>query len=204
MAHEEKEKKKKIHIEKTTFMRPDNHSPCFVYKCGNVVELVTSSNRIDTVSRYRRRKNGEYIDLETGEIKKYSTKRTKRIENLQSLHSSFKQLRRIINTNIVGDSSEKFLTLTYGYPMTDTKQLDDDFRRFWKRLKYRYNNLGYIAVIEPQENKNWHLHVFLKNMSGEKLYIPNEVLDKLWDKGFYKIESISPDSSDNMRCILYS
>ena len=204
MAHEEKERKKRIRVEKSTFMRPDNHSQCFVYICGNVVELLTSANRVDPIKRNRKRKNGEYIDLETGEIKKYSTKRTKRIENTQSLHSSFKQLRRIINTNIEGGDSEKFLTLTYGYPMTDIKQLDDDWRKLWKGLKYRYSDLGYIAVIEPQENGNWHLHVFLKNMSGEKLYIPNELLDKLWDKGFYKIESISPDSSDNMRCILYS
>ena len=63
MAHEEKERKKKIRVEKSTFMRPDNHSQCFVYKCGNVVELLTSANRVDTIKRYRKRKNGEYIDV---------------------------------------------------------------------------------------------------------------------------------------------
>ncbi len=110
----------------------------------------------------------------------------------------------MVNTNIVGDESEKFATFTYGYPMTDTKQVQLDFKKCWAKLKYRYPNLGYIAVIEPQENGNWHLHVFLKNMNNEKLYIPKEVLDKVWDKGFYHIESIEPNCSDNMRCILYS
>ena len=88
--------------------------------------------------------------------------------------------------------------------MTDTEQLHLDYKKCWSKLKYRYPNLGYIAVIEPQGNGNWHLHVFLKNMNNEKLYIPKEVLDKVWDKGFYHIESIEPNCSDNMRCILYS
>lgn len=65
--HESKDKKRKVTIENTKFTRPNNHASCFVYKCGNVVELVTSANKIETVniSRYRKRKNGEYIDLET-------------------------------------------------------------------------------------------------------------------------------------------
>ena len=55
----------------------------------------------------------------------------------------------MVNTNIVGDESEKFATFTYGYPMTDTKQVQLDFKKCWAKLKYRYPNLGYIAVIEP-------------------------------------------------------
>lgn len=200
----EQQNKRKISIQKSTFQKPNSRDNCFVYKCGNVVELVTSANRTDSIARYQRRPNGEYIDLETGEIKKCSTSRTKRIDNIPSLHSSFKQLRRTINTNIEGNESEKFVTLTYGKPMKDNKQAYEDFRRFVSRTKYRYKDLGYIAVLEPQENQNWHFHVFLKNMNGEKLYIPKEELEKLWGKGYCHIESISADSSDNMRCILYS
>lgn len=65
--HESKDKKRKITIENTKFTKPNNHATCFVYKCGNVVELVTSANKIQTtnINRYRKLQNGKYVDTET-------------------------------------------------------------------------------------------------------------------------------------------
>ena len=161
---------------------------------GNgIVELITSANRDKpnkSISRYRKLTKDTFLDTETGEIRNYKHYE-KRVDSTRELRKTFHELRRRINYNFVGNESEKFVTLTYKKKMTDRNKLYKDFKNFILKLKYRFPNIEYIVVVEPQHTGSWHLHVLLKNNNREKLYIEQELLDKLWEHGFTYIESIT-------------
>lgn len=127
-----------------------------------------------------------------------------RSESKESLRQTFKKLRDMINTNFVGDSNEKFITLTYrqqGWyltddgefeyqyktPMRDNKKLMKDVEKFIKRLRYLYKdscpNIKYINVVEPQGTGSWHCHILFKFMDLENVYIPYQDIQKLWLHG---------------------
>lgn len=65
-----------------------------------------------------------------------------------------------------------------------------------KRLRRKYSNLAYIAVIEPQASGRWHYHILLKDVTGGVLTIPNNDLAHMWGKSFTKTRRLK--SSDKV------
>ena len=82
-----------------------------------------------------------------------------------------------------------FVTLTYACNMTDTRQLYQDYRKFWMRIKREYPQLtGYLVAFEPQKRGAWHAHMLL--MSDDAfVYIPNKKMHAIWGKGFTKTQT---------------
>jgi len=99
----------------------------------------------------------------------------------------------IVNANFSGKSNELFITLTYAENMQDIKQVCRDYEVFYKKLKRKYKDYGfeYVSVPEPQSRGAWHLHVLLKAMNKEYLYIPNDEIETLWSHGFTKTERLN-------------
>lgn len=162
---------------------------------GNgIVELITSSNSRDkpnnSISRFKKLSKDTYLDTETGEVKEYKHYE-KRIDSWKEMQKTFHELRRRINYNFIGNEAEKFITLTYAKKMTDRDKLYKDFKNFWLKLKYRFPNLEYIVIIEPQHSGSWHLHVLVRNNNNEKLFIEQDLLDTLWGHGITHIEPIT-------------
>lgn len=143
----------------------------------------------------------KYVVLKTGEIKEFQ-KSENRSDNLNSLRKTFKKLRYLINNNFVGSRSELFLTLTYRENMTDTKQIYKDFSLFMKRLRYRYEGLSYLAIIEPQERGAWHFHILIKKDDKTQLFISNSEVSDLWGLGFVRVTRLS--NIDNIGAYLCS
>lgn len=146
---------------------------------GNILEVQYLKHRNDNI-KIRKINASEYVDLETGEIKTFK-KNTKRIDDLNQLRQTFKNARYLINNNFYGNENELFLTLTYKDNMNSNVQLYDDFKKFIKRLKYKYGKLEYINFVEPQGRGAWHCHVLVKFLSFESIYIPNK-FDKKTNK----------------------
>lgn len=98
----------------------------------------------------------------------------------------------MINANFEGADNELFITLTYRENMMDYKRLYRDFDKFYKKLKYRYEDTEfcYIAVVEPQERGAWHVHLLLKALNRGNLFIENEEIANLWGHGFTKTERL--------------
>lgn len=144
------------------------------------------------IGRYRKLDKDTMIDIVTGEIVGINHTKT-RGEQVQSLRRSIRNLRMIINANFFGQLNELFITLTYAENMQDIKRLYRDYEVFYKRLNRRYKGYGfeYIAVPEPQLRGAWHLHVLLKAMNKEYLYIPNDEIAKLWGHGFTKTKRLT-------------
>ena len=79
-------------------------------------------------------------------------------------------------------------TMTYEEPEFDLKKVQQkDFPRFIDKLRYRFPNCKYLAVYEPHENGNWHIHMIYSNTKG----LTRELLEKLWGHGFCYIEEFN-------------
>lgn len=157
-----------------------------VEKQGNIY-LLTRLTKANRTPRVRRLGKDEYVDLGTGEVRRYEHA-DKRTSNEKSLRRTFSKIRALVNANSTEADRVKWLTLTYRENMTDPKRLSRDFDRFWKRLRYYHGKRDipmpeYIIVAEPQERGAWHLHALLIYPSRQP-FIPHDKLESLWGHGF--------------------
>lgn len=97
-------------------------------------------------------------------------------------------VRRKVNAN---PQLNKFLTLTFVENLTDLDKARYEFDKFIKRLKTRFKNVQYIAVVEYQGRGAIHFHL-LCNLP----YVNVNELAKIWKHGFIKINRI--DNVDNV------
>ena len=141
------------------------------------------------------------MNVKTGEIIKCKKSET-RNDNVVSLKRTITKLRDLINCNFFGADNELFITLTYKENMKDYKKLYKDFDVFYKKLKYRFKDTEfcYISTIEPQQRGAWHVHLLLKALNKDCLYIDNSVIAELWGNGFCKTKRI--DNVDNVGAYL--
>lgn len=130
-----------------------------------------------------------YLITATGEVKQCKHIKN-RYQSKAQLSQSFKRLRELINTNVTNINNCRWLTLTYREYMTDTKQAYLDFDKFMKRLRYRYGNIEYINVCEPQGNGRWHFHCLII-FPTKAPYIPNDEITEIWGHGFTKTQKLS-------------
>ena len=157
---------------------------------GNVKEIMYLQKKCNQPFGIKKISKDEYMVIATGEIKEYSNRSENRSEDKESLRKTFKHIRELINTNFTGEPNELIFTITYKENVRDTKRLYDDFRKFMKKLKYRYNQVEYINVVEPQGRGAWHCHILLKFPDVRKIYIPNKEIAEMWGQGFVKVKAL--------------
>lgn len=99
-------------------------------------------------------------------------------------------MRRIINANHgqYPGCSTKFLTLTFREHITEVEQANHEFKKFIKRLNYKFfdsgnSNLRYLAVPEYTKKGRIHFHVVLFNLP----FIRWKMIEDTWKNGFIKI-----------------
>jgi len=178
---------------------------------NNLYQVKISGNHIElTYCDYRNNKQNiqkisdkEYINLIDGTINKFE-KKSSRIDNIDSVKKTIKNLRDIINTNCIDSKNILFVTLTYAENMTDRARLMRDFEVFYKRWKrWHIKNIGYspkyICVPEPQGRGAWHCHViFIYNEKPP--FIENKLVFNQWEHGFVNIKAC--DNIDNIGAYL--
>lgn len=106
------------------------------------------------------------------------------------------RIRQLVCMNF--DSGSKFVTLTFdnsrGFDITDVQACNQHFRKFILRLKYRYPEVKYVAVIEFQDkNGRGAVHY---HMICNLPYVKKSELMEIWQGGFVKINRI--DKVDNV------
>lgn len=184
----------KIKVKKLPFAVLNNAEIIKVFEGNGIVEVESMQKAPFSLNRFVRLSKTEYVDKETGEIKKYNTTKT-RNQNPNELRKSFKLLRRLINYNFCGRNNEKHITLTYGELIQDYKQVNKDFRQWWRVIKRYFPNLEYICVMEYQARGSIHLHILVKDISNEDLPLEQTLLDKTWTKGFSEVTEIKSNSN---------
>jgi len=117
------------------------------------------------------------------------------MRNQRSLRAIFRELRYWITTNFCQENSERqlFVTLTYRENMQDPRRLHSDCKKFFQKLKRAVpeHELGYINIVEPQGRGAWHVHMLLKTLNQEQLFIPHERMEQLWGHGATRTERLS-------------
>jgi len=168
---------------------------------GNIDEIMSVEKLSLDAFPIKKISKNEYMILETGEVLEYKKHSENRSQDTNSLRKTFKRIRELINTNFQGNDNELAFTITYKENMTDTKVLYKDFQNFMDVLRYKYPNVDYMSVVEPQGRGAWHCHVLLRFNNLDKVYIPNKVISEMWGHGFTKVKAIRKDV-DNLGAYL--
>lgn len=168
---------------------------------GNIIEIMYIEKLNMGGFPVKKLNKNEYIVLDTGEVKEYKNHIENRSQDTNSLRKTFKKIRQLINNNFTGAKNELAFTITYAENMTDPVKLYDDFRKFILRLKYKYSNIDYMSVVEPQERGAWHCHVLIRFNALDKVYIPNKVISDMWGNGFVTVKAIK-SNVDNLGAYL--
>lgn len=172
-----------------------------VINCNNIKEVIYIDKTSNNLKNYKRINNNMILNIATGEIIDVN-KSVTRQDNIKSLRETIKRLRRLINANFDGADNELFITFTYAENMTDYKRLYKDYDLFYKKLKWRYKEIDfrYISVIEPQNRGAWHIHLLLKALNKDYMFIDNSVIADIWGQGFCKTQRL--DGVDNVGAYL--
>lgn len=172
------------------FEIPPNSVVKFI-SCGDIKKVVYSSIVSHNLKNYKKISGNEMLNLTTGEIIQCKISDS-REDNIISLRKTISRLRDLINCNFFGADNELFITLTYKENMTDYKRLYKDFDNFYKKLKYKFKDIEfcYISVVEPQQRGAWHIHLLLKSLNKDYLYIDNSLIANLWGQGFCKTKRL--------------
>lgn len=168
---------------------------------GSMKEIMYMSKSFDGQQfGVKKLSKDEYMVIDTGEVKEYKHRETRK-DNTESLRKTFKKIRNIINYNFCGGGNELMFTGTYRENMTDRDVLMRDFQKFMQKVKYKYGRVEYMNIVEPQGRGAWHVHVLLKFMDCDRIFIPNKELAEMWGKGFVTVRRIRNDV-DNLGAYL--
>ena len=194
---------KKIEIKKIEGFEIPSSSDVKLVICGNIFKVTYTNIISHNLENYKKISKDEVLNMKTGEIIKCEKSETRK-DNIVSLKRTITRLRDLINCNFLGADNELFITLTYAENMTDYKRLYKDFDVFYKKLKYRFKDTEfcYISTIEPQKRGAWHVHLLLKALNKDYLFIDNSLIAELWGHGFTKTKRI--DEVDNVGAYLCS
>lgn len=192
---------RRLQVLKTGVLKPIPDKKIVKYTdMGNIKEIMYIEKLNIKGIDIKKISKDEYIVISTGEIYEFKHKEN-RSQNVDALRVTFKKIRQIINYNFRGDPNELAFTITYKENMTDTKRLYNDFRKFIKRLRYKYPDVEYMSVVEPQGRGAWHCHVLLKFIKHEKIYIPNKEIADTWGHGYVSVKAIKKNV-DNLGAYL--
>lgn len=132
-----------------------------------------------------------------------------KIESLKRRQKYYKnkrwEIKRLVDSNF--DNRTSFLTLTFKDSVKDVTIANKEFKyfidRFKRYLKKNFNScLKYLATNELQnggrrsDNKGrnvWHFHLILFSLP----YVPVSDIEKIWGKGFVKINKIDKIEKEN-------
>ncbi|WP_367925531.1 hypothetical protein [uncultured Ruthenibacterium sp.] len=129
-----------------TVQEPPPTASTILWKTSRYVAAQISLNHPGKSNHCKKLDKEHYVDLTTGELKEYHL----REQTIRPM-SAFHRLRRLINNNFHGSSSEWHITLTYKILNSSAEQLSKDFKAFWKKFRYRHPNCEYIAIPEPHK-----------------------------------------------------
>lgn len=179
---------------KTPF-NPDAYARTKVVTMGHITELITCQKPTLGGSPCRKIDKDHYEDMRTGELKEYKHIQN-RSESLKSIKHTLERIRALINSNVTEPENVRWVTLTYAENMTDTRQLYEDYFRFWKRFTYWCKKNGhakpeYITVQEPQGRGAWHIHAFFIWPTKAPFISNDDVMARLWGHGYTKVKAMS-------------
>ena len=147
-------------------------------KEGDTFIVKNSLKQNHNIGKYRRLNKDEFINIETGEIRKFNIGNFK---SEKSIRRSMNKLRELIELNFT-NTNFLFITLTTANldGFNDIKIAKKHFKKFIRKLTAKYKDIAYVAKFEQHKNGNWHIHLLVKNIKNKAIFIPNSVISKMW------------------------
>lgn len=139
---------------------------------------------------FQKRKDSQEDENPSDEFKNKSTREVEK--RVFSGRRARQNIRRLALVNFSNTEKSKFITLTFAdtnkFDITNVEDTNKEFKKFIQRMRRRYGNFKYLAVIEYQDkNGRGAVHY---HMLSDLPYIPNDELNKIWRNGFVKINQI--------------
>ena len=138
---------------------------------------------------YLYKKRWKEVLEEDKATKKEWNKKIKAERAFGNLRNSANMLYKFIHANFY-KCQGIHVTLTYSVPQYNDKEVYHDFKIFWQKLRYYYPNLGYISVLEPHRSGAWHIHLLLKDVTSNKIFVNYEDIRSYWNHGFCYISKM--------------
>ena len=174
---------------KNYLIKQDEEVKVIKYDINEEIEIQDLLNRGNTFYNVKKISKTQYVLLDTGEIRDYQLEKCK---NMDGLRRSMKKLKYILKNNFDGAENELFIDLTTAEDVTDIRQIKLMFKKWWAKMKKKYNDLEFVAVYEKHKNRDcWHVHTIIKATMHAKLYIPNKIIEEVWKYGFTKTNRIT-------------
>ena len=156
---------------------------------GDVFIVKNSLKQNYNISKFRRLNKDEFINLETGEVRKFNIGKFK---SEKSIRRSMNKLRELIELNFT-DTNFLFITLTTANlkDFDNVKIAKKHFARFIRKLTTKYKDIAYVAKFEQHKNGNWHIHLLVKKINNKPIFIHNSVISKMWNNENTKTKSVN-------------
>lgn len=186
----------KIIIQKTNKVKVSNDTTVKVITSENeeIMIVKNSLRHQNNLRNIKRISKKQYIDKTTGEIKTY--KNNNEYKSKSAIKKEMKKLKELIEVYFKGKDT-LFVTLTCKRNIEDIKVIKNYFKQFIRRLKCKYPNIAYIYKYERSINTNsWHVHLLLRYINNEEIYISNETIFKMWKVGFIKTKKVKSERKE--------
>ena len=153
-------------------------------KEGDTFIVKNSLKQNHNIGKYRRLNKDEFINIETGEIRKFNIGNFK---SEKSIRRSMNKLRELIELNFT-NTNFLFITLTTANldGFNDIKIVKNHFKKFIRKLTAKYKDIAYVAKFEQHKNGNWHIHLIVKYLDNKPIFIDNDkIIKKIWGNNTY-------------------
>lgn len=153
-------------------------------KEGDTFIVKNTLKQNHNIGKYRRLNKDEFINIETGEIRKFNIGNFK---SEKSIRRSMNKLRELIELNFT-NTNFLFITLTTANldGFNDIKIVKNHFKKFIRKLTAKYKDIAYVAKFEQHKNGNWHIHLIVKYLDNKPIFIDNDkIIKKIWGNNTY-------------------
>jgi len=143
-----------------------------IYRLGDIYEVY--KYELPVYACYHKFKKSNKKNTDENAKKENRKKVVTRIRN---------NIRRLAIANF--NEYSRFFTATFKDNITSMDYANSEFKKFIKRIKYKYDDFKYIAVVEFQKRGTIHYH-----MLSDFGYIEQKELEKIWGNGFVWIRDL--------------
>lgn len=176
-------------------LKPKEEHLAKVYVMKNRIVVKVSENQSHSIGQIKKIGKYQSMNKGTGEIYDYTPDENSVDVRRRKMNKSFERLGFLIDNNFSGGDDEFHVVLTCADASKTLDEINEEFKKFRKDMKYHYPHTEYIVIREMNGNLQWHLHVLVKNDNGEKLFIPQEDMEKWWPLGYVHVNRIRNNNS---------
>ncbi|TET15424.1 MAG: Rep protein [Actinobacteria bacterium] len=161
-----------IHKAKTPHLSGPKCYQIKMFKLGDIYEIY--KYELPVYAGYHKFKNMN---------KKNTNEKTKKENRKKVVTRIRNNIRRLAIANF--NEYSRFFTATFKDNITGMDYANNEFKKFIKRIKYKYRDFKYLAVVEFQKRGAIHYH-----MLSDFDYIEHSELEKIWGNGFVWIKDL--------------